>query len=432
MISKIYKSNFAKNILILTTGSFGAQAINLFFSPLLTRLYGPEVFGILGVFVGVLSILTPVAALTYPGAIVLPKNDSHAFSIVQLSLYLSLMVSFIVALIFFIGGSGLLVFIGSATIAPYIYLIPLALILVAWLQASQQWLTRKKEYKLTAKVSILQSIISNSFKALFGLIHPSAGALIIITILGNMLYVMLSVLGINKFKVSKLGGLFSIGNEDVRACLQVARQYRDFPTYRAPQALINTVALSLPLLLLSKFSGTASAGLYSICSMALILPTMVLGNAVADVFYRRLSEAAHRNENISGLIMKATAGVAILGFLPFLSVVLLGPDLFQFAFGSEWVKAGEYGRWIAIMSYFSFVGRVSAASIPVLNMQSWLLKFELLSTALKIGGLFLGFFVFKSDIAAIASFSILAALTNFILIVLVMLVSVKIKTVRSV
>jgi len=106
--------------------------------------------------------------------------------------------------------------------------------------------------------------------------------------------------------------------------------------------------------------------------------------------------------------------------------------LFGFVFGSTWTMAGEYGRWVAVMSYFGFISRPAIASIPVLNMQSWLLKFELLSTVLKIGGLFLGFFVFKTDIAAIATFSMLAALTNCILLASVIRIAVKIQTIRSV
>jgi len=432
MISKIYKSNFAKNILILTTGSFGAQAINLLFSPLLTRLYGPEVFGILGVFAAVLTILSPIAALTYPTAIVLPKHDDHASSIVRLSLYLSLIVSAVIALIFFIGGHSLLAFIGSATIAPYVFFIPLALFFLALLQISQQWLIRKKEFKLTARISILQSLISNFFKALFGFINPSAGVLIVITILGSVFYALLSILGIKDIKTILSGNKTSISNTGFFESAQVAKQYKDFPIYRAPQALINAIALSLPLLVLSRHSGTASAGFYNIANMALVLPTIVLGNAVADVFYRRVSEALHRDENVSGFIIKATLGTAALGLVPYGIVVLFGPDLFGFVFGSTWTMAGEYGRWVAVMSYFGFISRPAIASIPVLNMQPWLLKFELLSTALKIAGLFAGFFVFKSDIVAVASFSMLAALASFISIVLVILISVKIKTVRSV
>ncbi|MBO1928615.1 hypothetical protein J4731_01440 [Providencia rettgeri] len=48
----------------------------MLFSPIITRLYGPEVFGILGTFTAILTVITPIAALTYPIAIVLPKSDA--------------------------------------------------------------------------------------------------------------------------------------------------------------------------------------------------------------------------------------------------------------------------------------------------------------------------------------------------------------------
>jgi O-antigen/teichoic acid export membrane protein len=64
-----------RNVTIVASGTAGAQVITMAFAPLITRLYGPEAFGLLGTFVAILGIVTPLAALTYPIAIVLPKSD---------------------------------------------------------------------------------------------------------------------------------------------------------------------------------------------------------------------------------------------------------------------------------------------------------------------------------------------------------------------
>jgi IS5 family transposase len=65
-------------VAVVASGTAGAQAITMGFSPVITRLYGPEAFGLLGVFMAMVQVLVPAAALTYPIAIVLPKEDRDA------------------------------------------------------------------------------------------------------------------------------------------------------------------------------------------------------------------------------------------------------------------------------------------------------------------------------------------------------------------
>jgi hypothetical protein len=43
-ISRTYKSKFVRNVAVVASGTAGAQAITMAFSPIITRLYGPEAF----------------------------------------------------------------------------------------------------------------------------------------------------------------------------------------------------------------------------------------------------------------------------------------------------------------------------------------------------------------------------------------------------
>lgn len=88
-IRKLLNKPFIKNVLIMATGTFGAQVVKMLTSPLITRIYGPDAFGVMGVFVSIIQILIPIAALTYPTAIVLPKSDLIAKELIRLSLYIS-------------------------------------------------------------------------------------------------------------------------------------------------------------------------------------------------------------------------------------------------------------------------------------------------------------------------------------------------------
>ena len=66
------------NVLAATTGTAAAQVVTMAFAPVVARQYGPAAFGAVGAFMAVLGVLAPVASLTYPIAMVLPRSDADA------------------------------------------------------------------------------------------------------------------------------------------------------------------------------------------------------------------------------------------------------------------------------------------------------------------------------------------------------------------
>src|SRR5699024_8009724 len=86
---KFSKKPFVRNVIILASGTAAAQIIAMALSPIITRLYGPEAYGLMGTFMAIVSIVAPIAALTYPIAIVLPKSDQDAKGIIRLSILIT-------------------------------------------------------------------------------------------------------------------------------------------------------------------------------------------------------------------------------------------------------------------------------------------------------------------------------------------------------
>jgi O-antigen/teichoic acid export membrane protein len=186
-VRQITQSKFVRNVAIVATGTAGAQAITMAFAPFITRLYGPEAFGLLGVFMALVLMTAPIAALTYPIAIVLPKEDSDAKGLAWLSFYIALGMSSFIAIILFFWGDGFLTLIGSQSILPYVMLLPLSMFFAAMLQIAEQWLIRKKHFKITAKVAVYKSFIVGTLQAGFGFIKPIGAVLIIVATLGSIL-----------------------------------------------------------------------------------------------------------------------------------------------------------------------------------------------------------------------------------------------------
>ena len=82
----------------LLSGSVTAQAITLAATPFLTRLYSPEQFGVLAVFLSMVSVFGVVGTLRFDNAIPLAKSDEVAplftISLFVCSFYTALLVCF--------------------------------------------------------------------------------------------------------------------------------------------------------------------------------------------------------------------------------------------------------------------------------------------------------------------------------------------------
>lgn len=412
-IVNLCKKPFVHNVLIMASGTAAAQVITMAFSPLITRLYGPEAFGVLGVFMAIVGIIGPIAALTYPIAIVLPKSDNDAKGLVRLALYVTLGVTFLTTLILLFFNESLVRLFQIEKIAPLMYLIPLVILFSGVLQVVQQWLIRTKNFGLTAKVTSLHALLLQGSIVGIGVFYPVAVILVILNTLGQGLKAFMLIMG-----VRKKGSKRNTESNEPASMKRLAKQHKDFPLYRAPEVFLNAASQSLPTIVLASLFGPASAGFYSIGRMVLSVPSQLIGKSVGDVFYPRINEAANNGENLTRLIKKATLALGAIGIIPFIVVILFGPWLFSFVFGVDWVTAGEYARWIALWSLFGFMNRPSVRALPVLSAQAFHLKFTIIMIITRVVVLLIGYYVFSSDLVAIALFGISGAILNICLILI--------------
>lgn len=418
LLHKLFKSSFIKNVAIMVSGTAGAQVVTMALSPVITRLYGPEAFGVLGTFNALIQIIIPIAALTYPIAIVLPKSDKNAKGLIKLSLYITLMVATLASVFLLLFNKKIVDIFQIHEIASFLYLIPIIIIFAGIMQVSEQWLIRTNQFSINAKVNLLQSVIINGGKVGIGVFYPIASVLVVLQAIGNGIRALMMIM----FSRSSYNNS-NKNNERTFSIKRLAKQYLDFPLYRAPETFISAITQNLPVLLLTSLFGPASAGFYNIGRTVLALPSRLIGQSIGDVFYPRISEAANNGENLNELIKKATLLLAGIGIFPFGLVVLFGPWLFEFVFGDGWNVAGEYARWIALLSFSVFVNKPSVRSMPVLNAQRFQLIFTTITLFIQVISLSVGFFVFDNDTIAVAFFGVSGALLNIGLILITLIMS---------
>jgi O-antigen/teichoic acid export membrane protein len=403
-IQAFSKRPFVRNVITVAGGTALAQAIGMAFAPFITRLYGPEVFGLQGLFMSVAGLLSTLAAMSYPTAIVLSKSDANALGLARLSIYIGFCMALIAAIALDSYSTVLFSLINAESISVYAFLIPVAMFFSVLGEVLSQWLIRKREFALTAKFAVLTAFVVNSVKTGIGVVHPTAVVLIITNIIGTVVGTALAYLGWQRLPLARRRQAMSI--ESTSTLSQLAKRHRDFPLLRTPQKLINAFSQSLPILLLGSYFGANAAGQYIIAISVLGIPAMFIGGSVISVFYPRINEALHCGENASSLIVRATLGMAVSGAMPFLIVMVAGPHIFQFVFGEAWRSAGVYAQWLSIWIFLQFINSPAVAAIPALGMHGGLLVYEVFSTGTKILALWLGFAVFGDPVIAVALFSL--------------------------
>ncbi len=405
----------------VATGAAVAQVIALGFAPIITRLYAPEAFGALGVFMAIAGIISVIATLNYAKAIVLPRDDKDAAGLMWLSGIISLGISLFVAMLLF-GFRGLLKnFMGIDSIESFLIFIPMAIFFAGCSNIFQQWMIRKKQFKPTAKIDVAESLAKNGTKTGFGLLAPTAFTLIIVTTLGDAFKAFLLFTS-----ARKLTGLsdFSLKNPKVfkKDHLKLlAKRYRDFPMYRAPQNIIFAISQSLPVLLLASLFGVAAAGFYTLGRKILKIPASLISKSIANVIYPKLAESINQGNSIFDILKQSTLWLFALGILPTIAIMVFGPKLFGLIFGNEWIMAGHYARWLSLMVLFMVVNKPCVVATSVLGLQGFLLIYEAGAVLLRALGLVIGFIVFHDDIVAVALFSFMSVIMYVFLITFVLI-----------
>lgn len=414
-INYLSKSKFLRNIVTVATGIAAAQAISLAFMPFLTRLYGPEAFGALAAFTAIIGIITPLATLGYANAIIMPKTVEGANAVARLSLISSSIISTIALIIIYAFQAHLAPILGLENQPNLLYLIPISLVLVALLSVANQVAIREGLFKAKSTSYVASTFIMNLGKLSAGYISATGTTLIIFLIISKVInYSMLMA------RVPKVGAFDFRQWFGTKGIKEVAFKYKDFTIYRMPQSILNAATLGLPVLLISKFFGASEAGQYSVAVAVLGAPILLLGQAVGEVFYPKITRNIESDIKAAlNLVLKATISLVIISLLVFSPILFFGADLFKILFGLEWEKAGAYSSWLAIWMIGTLSSRACLASLASMELQFYLLYQEVGALILRVLGLYIGFYYFESDLIAVLLFSLVGFFVNMLLIMFV-------------
>jgi O-antigen/teichoic acid export membrane protein len=143
--TRIFSDTLAKGILIIASGTVIAQVIGIITTPIISRLYSPADFGVLGLFTATLSILALAGGFRYELALPLPEDDKDAANLFVFFLVLLSVTSLCFLILFFLFGNVILSFFHIETLEPYVFLFIIGFFGVSLYGALTYWVTRRRD-----------------------------------------------------------------------------------------------------------------------------------------------------------------------------------------------------------------------------------------------------------------------------------------------
>lgn len=370
-LGRVRVGKTGKGILLLISGTMGAQLVSFIALPLLSRLYTPEDFGYFSVVMAIVGIVSTVATLRYESAAMLPTQLEEVRALV----WLALGAVFSVALLTFVvlqvaasqGWFGLAGYPRSAVWVTALVVLGAAFAIMS------QLAIRKQQYKLVAHRSFLRSVLTSAGQLGLGWGTRASSGLLMGSAIGSLGGLAILWRSTKEF-------LAPPPRELVRPTM---RRYWRFPAVFAPSALLNGLGLQAPLLFITAVFGLGVGGQLGMAEKIVAVPIALVGGAVSQAVdaevAKRIRDGLQDLRPIfwrfSRLLGSVAIAVAVGGSL-FGAVVV--PSLL----GSDWSLAGTLVQILALTASVRLVASPLSKFIDLLQRSAANAALDLLRVGL--------------------------------------------------
>ena len=358
--------SFFRQASVLTIGVGIGQLALLAVYPIVSRLYSPVDFGILGLVLSFLSVAVLMGTLRYEQAILsIPEEEAYRL-FAGITRWIPFLCALAIILLVFIcwmeiGGFGKLS--GGHIIVLYILLV-----VAAFAEMSRCLLVRQKEFVVVASATIRGALSKALLLLVFGV--TSAGWIGLLA--------------------AELGSRLAFIHRGRRMipwpqCFRKSRgsrcvlwRYREYPFISLPSSIIDNGSDAAQLPIIVALHGLEFAGLYALVQRCAAIPSSLIARNVADVFQTRAVEIISTEAgSVSRLFNRTILALAGVAIIPAAVVFLHGEAIFVLVFGETWREAGIIATLLSPAMFVQFVASPVSRIVFVTNRLKIKLVFDL-------------------------------------------------------
>lgn len=393
---------------MIAGGTVLAQMLNTVLSPVITRLYTPDNFGVFTIYTSIISMVAIVGSYKYEMSITIADNKEEAIKSYAISLMTLIFNTLLLTLILSLYGKRILMKFNWDELYEFIYFIPIGLFLIGMYNISRQWALREKEFKNISKTIIRQSLTQNTIKILGGIYIKGPIGLIFGQVLGQCVGILtLSKSVLKERKVFK--------NLKTNELYETAKRYKHFPIYYAPSQILNASGIHIPVFFVTYLFGSAVTGIFGLANTMINIPFNLIGKSVSDVFYAEAATNGKKDpQRLKKLSHQVFIRLVLIGLVPLITLIILGPRLFVVVFGEEWELAGVFARYIAILVYARFIFMPISRVFEVFEKQKPALFLDIIRFILVVSSFIIAKVFYLDPAVTIGLYSMVMTLVYFI------------------
>ena len=357
-----YLDSSDKKVTILVIGTLIAQLITILLTPLLSRIYSPEDFGLFAIFFSITGILSTIIGGRYEIAIVQPKKMSESMTLAFISLSIMLLSTISLTLFYFLFKEK--IFQLTNVDSNFLILIPLLTFFIGLFNILDMLNTRLENYNSISIAKILRSLAQNVTPIALAYISTNFINLLV-GYLSGFIITYTTLIKKIFFKKENLKDI------SIEKSFSILKKYKVFPLYNAPSSFANTVTHQLPFIFIFYIGGEAMNGLYFLAARLISIPTTLIGVSFGQVFYRQIIFNINNKIKLMPLLNKSVRKLFFIAFPCFLLIFFLSPKLFPLILGNKWTQSGIIAQYLGCIFLIQFI--VSTVS-QVISIEKYVLR----------------------------------------------------------
>ncbi|CDQ22980.1 lipopolysaccharide biosynthesis protein [Halobacillus karajensis] len=368
---KVLANNFMKNILILVGGTVFAQGLVVLSSPLLTRMYTPEAFGILATFIAVVSILNSIVSLKYELALPLTESKKETINLFSLNFIITIIITLLYLLVFVFAGETILKGLGIVEYSTLlVWLIPVTVLFLGFTDNLTYLFVKVSRFKSITNLKVSNSFSKVVTQVLFGIIPSYPFGLILGDIVGRVVGAFVGLYSIVKYNIVNSYKMVK-ENISTNEMKKVLFRFKKFPMFSTPAGLINSLSTHLTPVVLVFAYDPVIAGFYSLTQRVLGLPSTLVSQSISQVYLNEAPKLLKKDISlVRNLYLKVTKNLLLFGGVPIFFLSIFGESIFSFIFGDKWADSGIYLQVLSLMFLGQFIVVPLSQTLNILNKQN--------------------------------------------------------------
>ena len=403
----IDSASFIVNVFRVASGSFLGQLFLILSSPIITRIFSPEVFGTFAIYSAVVRLISSISPLRYDMAIIISKKKSDAANVMFVSVilvFLTVFLSFLtIKFVKHLGCRSHFIDILST----YSGIICMGILVSGLLIVFISWETRFSRFENIGIVKAIRPFFTSIIPIIYGLFFNAS---VYGLFMGDIVGALVGLIFLFFVFLKKTGSIFYDDISRLKS-FELMRRYKNLPVYSTWSVLVNSLSLQIPVIILINYYSASIAGCFALANRLLQIPMGIFNSSVGQVFFKSSADSIE-SANIHVLVIKTLSRLIMISIFPIIIISLLGPDIFQLVFGNEWYKAGQYIQVLSLWCFSAFLVGPLSNLVIIYEKQNIGLIINIIRMLSRLGSLVFGAHFTNSPLLALTLFSVSSFLTN--------------------